>query len=153
MKKLASPLIVLLFAISLAFPASAEERGTPDEAVALAKKAAAFLEAHGADKAYAEFNAGTNGWKDRDLYVAVTDMQGNVKAHGAKKGLVGRNLTGLKDPDGVKIVEKMIQVARDSGTGWVEYRWPNPVTKKLEQKASYVIRTGDVMVMVGAYKG
>ena len=76
-----------------------------------------------------------------------------LKAHGANKGLVGRNLTGLKDPDGVKIVEKMIQVARDSGTGWVEYRWPNPVTKKLEQKASYVIRTGDVMVMVGAYKG
>jgi len=153
MRKLASPLLFLLLAVSLAVPAFASERGTPDEAVALAKKAAAYIKENGADTAYAAFNSGQNGWKDRDLYVAVTDMQGNVKAHGANKGLVGRNLTGLKDPDGVKIVEKMIQVARDSGTGWVEYRWPNPVTKKLERKASYVIRTGDVMVMVGAYKG
>jgi len=47
----------------------------------------------------------------------------------------------------------MIKTARESGTGWVGYKWPNPSTKKVEPKSSFVMRVGDVLVGVGICKG
>ncbi|HCE07957.1 MAG TPA: histidine kinase, partial [Oxalobacteraceae bacterium] len=38
------------------------------------------------------------------------------------------------------------------GKGWVDYKWPNPATKILEAKSSYVERYEDVYVGCGIYK-
>jgi signal transduction histidine kinase len=46
----------------------------------------------------------------------------------------------------------MRRLALDSGKGWVEYSWYNPCSRKLEPKASYILRVGDFIVGVGAYK-
>jgi hypothetical protein len=36
----------------------------------------------------------------------------------------------------------------------VGFKWPNPVTKRIEDKSAYVIRTNDDVVCgVGYYKG
>jgi hypothetical protein len=47
----------------------------------------------------------------------------------------------------------MITTAKESGTSWVGYKWPNPSIKKVEPKSSFVMRVGDVLVGVGIYKG
>lgn len=128
-------------------PAHASEVGTPDEAKAMAEKAAALLGSEGKDKAYDAFN-NSSDFKDRDLYVFVIDNAGVIVAHGANAGLIGRNLMEVRDPAGKQFVKEIVAV---SGTGWVDYVWQNPTSKAVEAKTSYVIRSGDVAVGVGAY--
>ena len=38
------------------------------------------------------------------------------------------------------------------GSGWVDYRMTNPATKKIGLKTSWVVRVGDYILFVGAYK-
>ena len=37
--------------------------------------------------------------------------------------------------------------------GWVDFKCPNPVTKRIENKSACVIHTNDVVCGVGYYKG
>jgi len=127
--------------------------GTADEAKALAEKAAQLIQSQGKEKAFEAFNNPTGEFVDRDLYVAVTGLDGTNVAHGANKALIGKNLAGLKDVDGKPFVQEMVDLAKSTGSGWVDYKWSNPVSKKIEQKSSYIKRVGDVFVVVGIYKG
>lgn len=127
----------------------AEDRASLDEAQAMCEKAAAYLKENGIDAARDAFHAPGAPWHDRDLYVFVFEPGGVTVAHGAKEALVGRDLTKLRDVDGKLFLQEIISVA---DRGWVEYKWQNPVSKKVEAKASYVINTGDYIVGVGAYK-
>ena len=146
----------LLLGLSLsafATLAFAGERGSADEAVALVKKAEAFYKANGKDKALAEFSSPQGSFKDRDLYVMVYDKTGTNLAHGANAKLIGRNLIDLKDADGKPIVKSFVDLAfAGAGKGWVEYKWPNPVSKTVEEKSTYIERHDDVLIGVGIYK-
>ncbi len=134
--------------------AQAADKGTADEAVALVKKAAAYLKANGKDKAYAEFSNPTGQFVSKDLYVFVYGLNDGVNlAHGANAKLIGKNLIDLKDANGVYIVKEFLKTANSkTGTGWVDYQWPNPVTKTMEAKSTYVEKAGDVMIGCGIYK-
>ena len=46
----------------------------------------------------------------------------------------------------------MIALVKASGGGWITYKWPHPVTHKIEEKTSYVERVGDYLVGVGIYR-
>lgn len=130
-------------------PAMAGDRATPDDAKAMAAKAGAYLQQVGAEKAFAAFDAKDGPWHDRDLYVTVLDLQGVVVAHGTDAALIGHNVIDLKDVDGEPFIRDMIAVTQ---SGWVEYKWRNPMTKAVEAKASYEMRVGQYVVGVGAYK-
>jgi signal transduction histidine kinase len=152
MKKLFAFFAGLLLAASTTF---ASERGTADEAQAMVRKAVALVKSAGKDKAFAEFNKLEQGgaFKDRDLYVMVYDKNGVNLAHGANHKLHGKNLIELKDADGKLIVKGLVDTAfAGSGKGWVEYNWPNPVTKAVEAKRTYVERVDDILIGVGVYK-
>jgi signal transduction histidine kinase len=58
----------------------------------------------------------------------------------------------LKDVEGKPLIRQMVDIAKTKGNGWVEYKWPNPVTKSVEAKSSYVERVEDVLVGAGIYK-
>ena len=128
--------------------AVAAGQATADEAKAMAEKAADYLKSVGPAKAFAEFDAKDGPWHDRDLYVMVENNQNIMVAHGANPGLIGKNVADLKDPDG-KAISPEIQAIAESG--WVTFRWLNPLTKAMEPKTSYWVRTGDYIVGVGAY--
>ncbi len=118
----------------------------------MTKKAVAYIKANGPEKAAQEFTRGTT-FKDRDLYIAYTDLSGTVLGHGGNPKLVGKNLVGLKDPDGKPFFQMLVDLAKGKGKGWSEdYKFLNPVTKKIENKAMYVERIGDHWVGVGVYK-
>jgi cytochrome c len=137
----------------MAGPALAAEQGTAAEAEAMVKKAVAHIKAAGADKAYDEFTNGKD-FKDRDLYIIVYDLNGKNLAQGANPRLVGKDLIGLKDPDGKPIIQLFVDLAKAKDKGWVEgYKFMNPVTKKMEAKAMYLERVGDTLVGCGIYKG
>ena len=140
----------------LAAPGAAfadEHHGTADEAKAMVEKAVALLQEAGPDKAFAAFSDPANKeFHDRDLYVFVRSMDGNTVAHGANKGMVGHTSLELKDADGKLYNKEMIELAQSKGSGWVDYRWVNPVDKKIEQKSSYIEKSGDYVVGAGFYK-
>lgn len=133
--------------------AHAADQGTAAEAEAMVKKAVAYIKANGPEKSYEEFTNGKS-FKDRDLYIIVYDLNGKNLAQGANPKLVGKDLIGLKDPDGKPLIKMFVDLAKDKGKGWVEgYKFLNPVTQKIEGKAMYLERVGDTLVGCGIYKG
>jgi len=145
--------IALTALIATYVTATAGSFGTADEARVLVDKAVNLLIVEGKAKAYPAFDDPLGPFVDRDLYIFVVDLKGTVEAHGSNKGLVGKSLFNLKDADGKPFVQDMIKLASDKGEGWVDYQWPNPLTKKVEGKSSYIKKVGDVFLGVGIYKG
>lgn len=144
------PLAILVSALPLA--AAAEERATPKEAEAMVRQAIAFLKKEGREKALATFSDLSGPFTYRDLYIAAYDFEGKCVAHGAKKDRVGKNLIDDKDADGKPFVRERVALMKAKGKGWQEYKFLNPVTKKIEQKVAYCEAAGDVILCCGAYQ-
>jgi cytochrome c len=143
---------IVTLAAAMVSPASAADRGTAAQAEAMVKKAVAYLKANGQAKAAEEFTNGTS-FKDRDLYISYYEMGGTVIAHGANSKLVGKNLIGLKDPDGRLFIQMIVDVAKTKGKGWTDtYKFRDPLTDKLADKVIYVERVDDTWIGVGVYK-
>jgi signal transduction histidine kinase len=153
LRKLKMAAVVALAMLGVHFGAIAASNGSADEAKSMVEKAVKVLQAEGKDKAFPQFNDTAGKFVDRDLYVFVLNMEGVTVSHGANKALIGKSLLNLKDADGKAFIQEMLDMANKSGSGWVDYKWPNPVTKKVEGKSSYIQKTGDVIVGVGIYKG
>jgi signal transduction histidine kinase len=149
MKKILISLIIILFFMS--FTGQLYAAATADEAKAMVGKSAAFMKANGKDKAFKEFTEGTQFKKD-DLYVFVIDMKGMTLAHGGNPKLVGKDMSGLKDADGKFFIKDMIDGATAKGSGWSDYKWTNPVTKKIDPKSTYFQKVDDVILGCGIYK-
>ncbi len=146
-------LTLFVMSFLLATQVQAADQGTATEAEAMVKKAVVYIKANGPEKAYEEFTHGKS-FKDRDLYIIVYDLNGKNLAQGANPKLVGKDLIGLKDPDGKPLIQMFIDLAKTKGKGWVEgYKFLNPVTQKMESKAMYLERVGDTLVGCGIYKG
>lgn len=136
----------------MAGAAHAADQGTAAEAEAMAKKAVAYIKANGPEKSAEEFTNGKS-FKDRDLYISYLDFTGKMLGHGSNPKLVGKDLIELKDPEGKFMVKMAIEVAKTKGHGWTDnYKFKNPTTEKLQEKAMYVERVGDTYVGVGIYK-
>lgn len=130
----------------------AAANATPAEATAMVKKGIAFIKANGKDKAYAEFTNKQGSFVDRDLYLVVYGLDGVVRAHGANEKMVGKNLIDLKDIDGKPFVKERVELAQSKGTFWQDYKFTNPVTKKIEPKSMYCEKLDDAVVCGGVYK-
>lgn len=140
--------------LGLAGVAGAQDKGTKDEAKALADAAVAHVKAVGAEKAYKDFSTDKAKWVKKDLYVFVFDMQGTSLAHGGNAKLVGQNLTEMRDDKGRSGTTEMAKIAKTSGTGWYDYDFANPVTQKTAAKTSYVVKLPgvDAYAGVGFYR-
>ena len=142
-------IIVATFALS----ASAAEFGTRDEAVAMVKRVQAKFKAAGAEATFkAVSDPADKDFHDRDLYPFIYDLKGLNVAHGARPALIGKTLIDLKDQDGKYLIREMVDIVNGSGTGWIDYKWPNPLNNRIEDKSSYVAKMGDYFVGVGIYR-
>jgi cytochrome c len=129
-----------------------EKRGTAAEAEAMVKKAIAMAKAKGLDAAFAEINNPKGQFTDRDLYVFVYDMNGKVMAHGQNLNMIGKVLMDVKDADGKAFVKERIEIAKTKGSGWQDYKFSDPLTKRIEYKRAYVERYEDLIFGSGIYK-
>jgi signal transduction histidine kinase len=136
----------------LSLPAIGADHATKDEAVAMVKKAVGMIQQAGADKAYAAFDDKAGGFTDRDLYVVVYGLDGKVLAHGANAKLIGKDLIDAQDVDGKFYVKERTELARKQGEFWQDYKFVNPVTKKIQPKEMYCQRVGETAVCAGVYK-
>jgi cytochrome c len=126
---------------------------TPEQARAFSERASTHILQVGEDKAFADFTRKDGGFIDGELYVFCYDRNGLNKAHGGNPAFVGRNLLRIKDPDGAEPNAMIVKMGFEQGRGWVDFKWPNPVTKRIENKSAYVIRTNETVCGVGYYKG
>src|SRR5580658_8490266 len=145
-------------AVALAIVAFAAHPGaaiaaTAEEAKAFSERAAAYIAEVGEEKAFADFTRKDGGFVDGELYVFCYDRNGVNKAHGGNPAFVGRNLLHIKDPDGTEPNLLIVNMGFEQGRGWVDFKWPNPVTKRIEDKSAYVIRTDEVVCGSGYYRG
>ena len=139
-----------MLAITLAQPAAAR---TPQEVQAFVERAVAHIRDVGRERAFADFNSPGGGFVDGELYVYCDAADGTVIAHGGNPRLVGINLLGVRDPDGKLPNVEMRRIAFTQGNGWLEFRWPNPATNRIELKDAYVLKVDDnTMCGSGYYK-
>ena len=97
-------LAVRALCTGLVASAFAADWATKDEAVAMVKKATAFIKEQGPAKAYPEISNKAGKFIDRDLYVVVYGLDGKVLAHGANESLIGKDASAAKDADGKAFV-------------------------------------------------
>jgi cytochrome c len=131
---------------------AAGDKATAAEATAMVKKGIAFIKANGKEKGYAEISNKSGPFVDRDLYLVVYGLDGTVLAHGANQRMVGKNLIDMKDIDGKPYVQERIDLAKSKGTFWQDYKFTNPVSKKIEPKSMYCEKLDDTAVCGGIYK-
>jgi cytochrome c len=142
--------IGLLLAGYIAFGTAASAT-TADQTKAFAEHAAAHVHEVGRDRAFADFSRPDGGFVDGELYVFCQDVSGVVVAHGGNPAIIGKNLSGVRDPDGRYPNVELNRMGLDNGSGWVRYRWPDPATNRIARKNSYVIKIDDQTVCGAGY--
>lgn len=148
MKKIVSTILAVIVVTT----AYGGDMGTPEEAKAMSLKAQAAINKMGREKSFAVFADKNGGFMEKDLYVFCVDMDGVLLFQPLKPELVGKNLYNF-NKYGDLLFQNMIAVAKKTGTGWVDYKWPYPGTDEIKQKTSYIVVNDEGFFCgVGAYK-
>ena len=127
----------------------AAESATTKEAEAMVKKGIAFIKANGKDKGFAEINNKQGQFTDRDLYLIAIQTDGMMLANGANVKLVGTNRWESKGLDGKYAIREMIEASKGKNGTWTEFKYSNPVTKKLQDKTIYCEHLEETMLVCG----
>ncbi len=129
------------------------EFATREDAIAMVKKGLVQLKSSGPEKTFADITGKKPQFADRDLYLTVYSLDGTCLAHGANERQVGRNLMELKDLDGRPFIRERLETAKTKPTGfWQDYKFTNPLTRKVEPKQMYCERSDEIVVCGGVYK-
>jgi len=146
-------LLSLLLAVLLVVPAWAADKPTQEQVKALTLKAATQVARDGIERARETFH--TDGeFKWGEIYVNVIDENGTWLIYPPNPRNEGKSVLNVKDAEGKLLVQDIIAVAKGRGEGWVEYRWLNPATNRIEPKLSYVkaVPERHVITYIGLYK-
>jgi len=143
-----SVMIFMAF-IGTTFAASAE-----DEAKGLVLKAYDFYKKNGKDVFMNEVKNPKGQFAKGELYVFLWSWTPHYTcvAHPYNHKLHMMNMNELRDPDGKTFVKDGVELAKSKGEGWFEYKYTNPVTKKIEPKKVYVKKADDFVIVAGVYK-
>ena len=136
-----------IIAVGYYIPRSSAEQAQKmlDEAVALVKRS-------GGEAAFKAFNDPQGGFVMNDEYVFAIGLDdGKYRASGASPNLVGVDVREITDAAGTPLFKQMIALAKDKGTGTVDYVWRNPATNAVEKKHTLIRRVNDVLLGVGYY--
>lgn len=131
-----------VFAEEFATAKQAEEMVARAVKAITADKATTFKEITGKDKK----------WVQLDLYPVVYSLDGKCLAHGQNAKQVGKDLLELADADGKEFIRERIELAKSKSKFWQDYKFTDPVTKKVLPKSAYCEKAGDMIVCAGIYK-
>lgn len=151
MKRILVIFLLSIFVLGIGKISFTGEFGTKEEAEALVKKAISMIKAEGKEKAFAEINNPKGKFVYRDLYIFVYDMNGKCVAHGFNPKMIGKDLLEMKDADGRYFVKERIEIAKTKGKGWQDYKFTNPLSKKIELKTAYIEKVDNLIVGCGVY--
>ncbi|MES2320958.1 MAG: cache domain-containing protein [Pseudomonadota bacterium] len=142
----------LLFT-GLLFSPLAVAQDKPADAIAMVDKGLAFMKKNGKEALIKEINVRNPDYVQGELYLYMRAVDGTVVAHPVNAKLVGKNMITLPDAEGKYFRKEIIDRAQSEGKGWVDYSYNNPVSKVIEKKSTYFVKSGDVILEAGIYKG
>lgn len=148
MRKLIIAICAILAANQFTF---AEEFATPKEAETMVAKVIAAIQIN-QQKTYEEITAKDPKWIRSDLYPVVYDLHGTVLAHGANVKMVGKDLSAIKDIDNKPFIKERLELAKSKGKFWQDYKFVDPVSKKVIPKQMYCEKLNESVVCAGVYK-
>ena len=132
--------------------AMASGPATKDAAVAMVKKAVAAIKADGTTKAYADISTPGGGFVDGEIYVVVQGFDGTTLAHATNLKLIGRNMIDAQDVDGKYFAKEMATRGQKEASFWMDYKFANPATKKIQIKDMYCESVAPTTVCAGVYR-
>ncbi len=141
----------LLAVISSLVAVTALASPTKQDAQALVEKAAEFAAQSGKDQLITEVNKKDGPFNQGELYVFVYDLKGTLIADPVNQSMLGQNNIAKPDAEGKLFRKAIVEVATQQGSGWVDYKYANPVSGKIEPKTSFVKKQGDVIIIAGVY--
>jgi polar amino acid transport system substrate-binding protein len=116
---------------------------TPADVQAFVNKAVAYAKTNGKAAALKAFTQSGGDFHQGQLYIYAYDFSGTVIAHGGDPSLVGKDLSAMTDPNGVRVVAELTRLATQGG-GWLYFTWPNPAHgNQQEPKLGYVLKVDD----------
>jgi len=71
-------------------------------------------------------------------YFWINDLHPRMVMNTANPGLDGKDLTEMKDPNGIYIFQAMTAVCREKGEGPVDYMWKRKGTEQFSPKINFV---------------
>jgi signal transduction histidine kinase len=128
---------------------------TAAQAEKIVKRAIVYAKQNGIEKLIAQTNQANGVFhvgSGSDLYLIVLDKKGILRANGFKLDLVGTNRLVVKDVDGKFYMRELLELAKTKPSGWVDYKFSNPMTGKIEQKSTYFEVFEDYAIACGIYK-
>lgn len=144
---------LLLLPLCMSFLVSAFAADKAEDAVAIVDKGLAYLKKNGREALVKEVNNRNPIFIKGNVYLALRALDGTTLAHPINPRVIGKNMIILPDADGKYYRKEIVEIAKTKGKGWVDYRYDNPDSKELENKATYFVRSGDVILEAGIYKG
>ena len=146
-------LLCLLFALTAAPPAGAADKPSADEIKTLTLRAAGLISERGVAAVRDLFDS-DGPFKFGETYVNVIDVNGTWLIYPPNPKNEGKSVLNVMDADGKLLVQEILAVAKGPGEGWVEYRWLNPASNRIEPKASFVKAVPDrqAVAYIGIYK-
>ncbi|MDE2605345.1 MAG: cache domain-containing protein [Burkholderiales bacterium] len=120
--------------------------------VSLVKAGARHMREHGVPQACRDFMDRQAGFFRGEDYLFVLDMNHTVLSYPPDPAAVGRNDRDARDAYGKLFSRDTVELARTSGSGWVDYHMTNPRSGRVEPKSVYCERVGDVIVGCGIYR-
>jgi methyl-accepting chemotaxis protein len=116
---------------------------TKDDAKAHVEAGVKHCKKVGVKQCIEDFKKSKSEWVKGTLYIWANDLDGVITAHPIKPKLVGKNLSKLKDKNGVALFAEFNKMVKANGEGWVSYVWAHPVSKKPADKSSFVKGIGE----------
>lgn len=156
-KRAYTAVLSFIFAMSFGFfsntYAFASEKLSQEAVKSLTLEAANLISEKGLEGARPNFYA-DGKFKHGEIYVNVINKAGTWLVYPPRPAGEGQSVINVKDADGRFLVKDIIEVAEKSGEGWVEYRWLNPTSNKIEPKLTFVkkIPNQDLITYIGIYK-
>ncbi|RJP80286.1 MAG: hypothetical protein C4522_08200 [Desulfobacteraceae bacterium] len=117
--------------------ASASVKATPQMIMDKVDRACGLLSKEG-KSAFMKFKGKDSEFIFAGTYIWIHDMKGVMQMHPIKHKMEGKELIGLKDVNGKRFFVEMNNVAKEKGSGWVDYMWPKPGEKSPSLKVSYI---------------
>src|SRR6476469_6896241 len=136
-------LTIALAASVFAAPVFASEPSEKD-AIAMVEKGAAFMKSSSKDEMIKRINAKDPDFVQGALYLTMRDGKGVILANPVNPAMVGKDLVDVPDADGKLFRREILEVAKKKGKGWVDYKFKNPASGKVEAKTTYIQLVGDV---------
>ena len=101
------------------------------------QQAQALIKSKGLDAAAATFNDPGAQWVRAVYYIVIYKMDGTCLVQSKVPKEAGANGMETADPEGKKYIKEMIETAKASGEGWVDYQWMDPEAKKMRTRGIY----------------